>query len=228
MTKNQMNADLFGYEENFFKKYLPNVKRIEDQGHIVNEWDIPHTIQALSYLVHSDYRYYGKFPSVVAGQILEQLPPPTSDHYVLDNFCGSGTTLVEAKLRNIPSYGIDISWLSVLASNVKTRHINLDGVRQELYKIAKWFDENLENFNAPNDKFTEKWFSQKVSRDLIAIQFYIKNIEKSDVRDFLLLAFIGIVRRVSKAYDGEVRPHINKEKKVEMSFLLFQKKLMIC
>lgn len=72
----QETVDIFDVEDVVFRRYLPDVRRLEGGKRRINEWDIPHTISALSYLVHSDYRYYGKFPSVVAGQILEQLPRP--------------------------------------------------------------------------------------------------------------------------------------------------------
>lgn len=225
MSQIQATVDLFEIEDVVFRRYLPDVRRLEDGTRKINEWDIPHTISALSYLVHSDYRYYGKFPSVVAGQILEQLPPPSPEHYVLDNFCGSGTTLVEAKLRDIRSYGIDISWLSMLASNVKTNHLDLSKVRSELNQIVMWFEKNTGSIEKPNDSFVDKWFSERAARDLVTIQYYLKNMTPSGVRDFFVIAFIGIVRRVSKAYDGEVRPHINKDKKQRDVISAFSKKV---
>jgi len=35
----------------------------------------------------------------------------------------------------------------------------------------------------------------------------------SKERDFLELAYFAIIRRVSTAHDGEVRPHVNKKKR---------------
>lgn len=218
---------LFEDNENvIYKKYLPTITPLQKKPFAINEWDIPYTISELSYLVHSDYRYYGKFPSAVAGQILEQIPVPSPDHYVLDNFCGSGTTLIEAKLRGIKSYGVDISWLSVLASNVKARHIDTDHIKSELLMLVKWFESNRKNFTSPQNDFVDKWFTRKVSRDLSAVQDFILHMDKSPVRDFLLVAFIGIVRRVSKAHDGEVRPHIKKDKKGRDVISAFSKKVL--
>ncbi|NMT63453.1 DNA methyltransferase [Marinobacter orientalis] len=208
-----------------FQQYLPLVTEIAKSPHSVKIWDIPYTIPQLSYLVHGDYRYYGKFPSVVAGQILEQIPRPTSNHYVLDNFCGSGTTLVEANLRGIKSYGIDISWLSVLASNVKARVNDTEEIKIELGKLVAWFEKNHTNYEAPSDNFSEKWFTKEASIDLKAIQDYLYKMPDGDVKDFLLIGYIGIVRRVSKAHDGEVRPHIKKEKRQRNVISAFSKKI---
>jgi len=225
MSSTSKTLDLFSDNEIIYKKYLPVINSISKNKLMVNEWDIPFTIKELSYLVHSHYRYYGKFPSVVAGQIMEQLPPPSKDHYVIDNFCGSGTTLVEAQLRGIKSFGLDISWLSALASNVKVSFLKIEPITKELSNIVIWFENNKSEYNTPQDAFTEKWFDETAARDLLAIQDYLFKMASSKTRDFLIIAFIGIVRRVSKAHDGEVRPHINKKKKQRDVISAFAKKV---
>ena len=226
MTKPYAQNDLFGNKTPVFQRYLPIISKLSDDSPEICEWDIPYTIKELSYLVHSHYRYYGKFPPVVAGQILDSIKRPSPDHYVLDNFCGSGTTLVEAKLRRISSYGLDISWLSVLASNVKSGHLDTSFVRRMLNDIAIWFDREKENFSAPDDKFCSKWFTTEVARDLSALQHYILEVKNQTARDFVTVAYLGIVRRVSKAYDAEVRPHINKNKRQREVVSAFSKKLL--
>jgi len=209
-----------------FREYLPIITPIEGNKYKTNIWDIPFSIKKISYLTHSHYRYYGKFPSVVAGQILDELKPPSDEYYVLDNFCGSGTTLVEAKLRGIDSIGIDISWLSVMASNIKSAHIDIKTIKKELLKLTEIFDELQQNIDIPIDDFTSKWFSIEATRDLACIQEYLVSMKESQEKHFLLIAFIGIVRRVSKAHDGEVRPHINKNKRVREVLPAYSKKVI--
>ncbi|WP_298941329.1 DNA methyltransferase [uncultured Psychromonas sp.] len=225
MSTLEESLELFPENQPIFKQFLPTITRLNDSTPIINEWDIPSTIKQLSYFVHSHYRYYGKFPSAVAGQILEQFPSPSEEHYVLDNFCGSGTTLVEAKLRGIKSYGLDISWLSVLASNVKVTTVDIANIKKELNELVSWFENNKSSFNVPEIDFTKKWFEDMASRDLLVIQQYLLTLDKSTIRDFLIVAFIGIVRRVSKAHNGEVRPHINKKKKQRDVISAFSKKV---
>ena len=211
--------------ENIYQKYLPKISSLSINQIQSNIWDIPYTISKLSYLVHSHYRYYGKFPSVVAGQLLDQFPMPSNEHYVLDNFCGSGTTLVEAKLRGIKSYGIDISWLSVLASNVKVSFVDTNIIKSEVTSISNSFYKQVDDNVVQTTPFVEKWFSAETARDLFALRKIILNIPKSAERDFIVLAYIGIIRRVSKAFDGEVRPHINKAKKQRNVLEAFHKKI---
>lgn len=217
--------DLFDSEPEIYRKFLPIISPIQGESCKANTWDIPYTIGELSYLVHSHYRYYGKFPSVLAGQLLDQFPMPSDQHYVLDNFCGSGTTLVEAKLRGAKSFGIDISWLSCLASNVKSNIADTNEIRNWLVAITKDFHVKAGECVPPDDTFVEKWFSQEAARDLATLRTLIQKIPASSERDFLLLAFVGIVRRVSKAFDGEVRPHINKSKKTRDVLEAFSKKV---
>jgi hypothetical protein len=216
--------DLFE-ETKIYQKYLPSITSVKDKDKKVNNWDIPYTIGELSYLTHNHYRYYGKFPSVVAGQLLNQYAPPSNSHYVVDNFCGSGTTLVEAKLRGIKSYGVDISWISALVSEVKTRHVDLKKISTLLSASNEFvFKEELSEQNVNLD-FAKKWFTEEVIEDLFRIQRWLLTLPKSNERDFLLVGFLAIVRRVSLAYDAEVRPHINPKKKQRNVSEAFAKKI---
>lgn len=219
------NLDLFTDISDTFRKYAPVVRVLSEGDVIIREWDIPYTIKQLSYLTHSHYRYYGKFPSTLAGKIIDDIQRPSSEHYVLDNFCGSGTSLVEAKLRGIDAYGVDINWISVLASNVKVTHVNIGEVKSTLDHIIRTYELNSSSHISPNEDFVFKWFEPEASAGLNALSDYIFELPKGPVRDFLLIAFIGIVRRVSKAFDGEVRPHVNRAKKAREVLSAFAKKV---
>ena len=223
----ELDFNLNFIDNEVYQELLPIIQRVETGKVNINLWDIPYSIGKLSYLVHSHYRYYGKFPSVVAGQILKQYPPKNyKKDFILDNFCGSGTSLVEAKLRGINSIGIDISWLSVLASKVKISEINFDYLEIELEKQLTYFKEKSTLYeDIAIDGFCSKWFSNKAAFDLSIIKDYLKDMKYSPERDFFIVAFIGIVRRVSLAFDGEVRPHINKTKRARDVISAYIKKI---
>lgn len=206
-----------------FRQFLPVVHPLD--GDIPTYvWDIPYTITQLSYLTHSHYRYYGKFPSSVAALILDRHFAGEKNTCVYDHFCGSGTTLVEAKLRGIPSFGIDISWVSALVSNVKVRHIDLDLAGRLAEKVVATAKARRPKPPVP-DAFAEKWFSPEAFESLHALRKTIAQTPASPERDFLLVGMLAIVRRVSKAFDGEVRPHINKAKRDREVFGAFEKKI---
>ena len=209
-----------------FRRYLPEIEKVATHSGSPekNIWKVPFTISQLGYLVHNHYRYYGKFPSVIAGQLLEQYQPKTKKDWVLDNFCGSGTTLVEAKLRGIKALGVDVSWLSVLASNVKVRHIDFEHLDELLNNLLKTFKRS-KRFGVEND-FVQKWFADEAASDLSRLSRGLeKLVDGSPEFDFLLVGFLAIVRRVSRAFDGEVRPHINKEKRQREVLPAFKKKI---
>lgn len=215
--------DLFGQAEEPWVAYKPIIRSIREEPNSC-VWDIPYTIPQLGYLTHNHFRYYGKFPSVVAGQILDDFPPSSSKDYVLDNFCGSGTTLVEAKLRGIPSFGLDVSWLSVLASNVKVHSVDFDEVKR-IAEIVIDAGNCPSNVQLDADKYRDKWWSEEISETLFKMQNAFLSQGKSKERDFCLTAYLGIVRRTSYAYDGEVRPHINKDKMPREPVSAFKKKI---
>lgn len=81
---------------------------------------------------HDWYRFVLSYPPHLVRQYLQEFQLKEGD-IVLDPFCGTGTTLVEAKLQNIKSIGIEANPFAHFASSVKTDwQIDCD----ELFKIA--------------------------------------------------------------------------------------------
>lgn len=68
---------------------------------------------------HDWYRFVLSYPPHLVRLYLEEFKL-TCEDIVLDPFCGTGTTLVEAKLMNIPSIGIEANSFAYFASSVKT------------------------------------------------------------------------------------------------------------
>lgn len=69
--------------------------------------------------IHAWYRFVLSFPPHLVRHYLDRFGV-NAHHVVLDPFCGTGTTLVEAKKCNIAGYGIEANPMAVLASKVKT------------------------------------------------------------------------------------------------------------
>ena len=74
--------------------------------------------------VHDWYRFVLSYPPHLVRQYTAAFGM-TSRDLLLDPFCGTGTTLVEAKKNNIPSVGCDAHPFAALVSRVKTNW-NLD------------------------------------------------------------------------------------------------------
>ncbi len=71
-----------------------------------------------NYLTHNIHKYKAKFFPRLARSLIG-ITSSDYDLPVLDPFCGSGTTNVEARLMGMPSVGFDIDPLSILISRAK-------------------------------------------------------------------------------------------------------------
>lgn len=212
--------------EDWIQYLLPTQTVVSSGPPPVFHWDIPQTIKELSYLTHNFFRYYGKFPPTIPRRLLRDYRPPKGT-WVLDNFSGSGTTLVEAKCEGHPSIGIDVSPLATLAARVKTLHIDLSQLQSNYECLIEEFvnrppppDEEL----LPPNRELKKWFRPEAVNQLSRLKSVLLNLPAGTEREFLSVAFFSIIRRVSRAYDGEVRPHINTTKTPKDVLASFKKK----
>src|SRR6266478_1980162 len=69
--------------------------------------------------VHGWYRFVLSFPPHLVRQYISKFEIGSND-FLLDPFCGTGTTLVEAKKNRITSIGCDAHPFAALVSRVKT------------------------------------------------------------------------------------------------------------
>ncbi len=78
----------------------------------------PNQIREQDRAVHDWYRFVLSFPPHLVQDYISKFGLD-SNHCLLDPFCGTGTTLVEAKKRGIPSVGIEANPMAWFASSVK-------------------------------------------------------------------------------------------------------------
>lgn len=111
--------------------------------------------------VHRLHPYKGKFiPQLVEYFIDDHIDDFKKEIYfepgdiVLDPFCGSGTTLVQACELGIHAIGLDISSFNCMISEVKLNQVNLHELNNEIKKLQK----NLAKFEVENNipKFDAK------------------------------------------------------------------------
>src|ERR1051325_6636129 len=76
------------------------------------------------------------YPTDVVSKILDNISP-SSNSVILDPFCGTGTTLVECKRRQLISVGIESNPVCVLAARAKTQwHVNDVQARDTLDNVV--------------------------------------------------------------------------------------------
>ena len=241
-------------DNNTMQDYIDSVVFNTNDEYLCDSLDVSETISELAYLTHDYFRYYGKFPSKVAKYIIDTLKDKgvisAKNDFIFDNYNGSGTSLVEAKIAGFESGGIDINPFGVLASNVKTRNLDeqiLQGKFESLITnlkasarnenqqsifslngISEEAESGITNINKQiyiDFPDVDKWFDPDVIYELSAIKYYLLQMQLDEYREFFSLGFFSIIRRVSKAHDAEVRPHVNPKKRKRSAFDAYEKKL---
>ena len=160
-----------------------------------------------TYLTHNFHPFPAKFIPQIPRILIEQFSEPGDT--VLDPFCGSGTTLVEASLLGRNSIGTDINPISVLASRVKTTPLDADQaglVSSTVSAIKDRSQAGRLSHDIPEFHGRDHWFMEHVQRELAMQREVILEMTGGDTpeRLFLDLAFSSVVNLVSNQ-DSDTR-----------------------
>lgn len=161
--------------------------------------------------MHSFHRYFGKLIPAIPRFAIKQFTE--KNDIVLDCFCGSGTTLVEAKLLDRNSYGMDLNPLSTLIANVKANPLKKEQLNNSkdvlLKNIKKDKSKNKDN-KFPYCVNIDHWFKDFVKKDLIIIYKNIEKIKDKGVKNFFKAVFSSFLRDVSNADPKHIFPGYSK------------------
>jgi hypothetical protein len=117
--------------------------------------------------------------------------------WVLDPFCGSGTTLLACKELGINSRGYDILPFSVYLSNTKIQNYDKLELNLQFEKLKKEKLRKCKNIFLPDIPIVHKAFTPEVAIKLISIKSLINKIENPDIKAFFNLGFLSILESVS-------------------------------
>lgn len=135
---------------------------------------------------------------------------------VIDPFAGSGTTLLEASIQGVDSFGIEISEFSKLLIQVKTTKLNSLEI-----DIVKQFLENINlniGYKFPDIDNLEHWFDEDNLIKLAILKSNIDEVENVNVTNFLKICFSSIIRKCSKADNVSPKPYVStKIKKLKLN-----------
>ena len=196
---------------------------------ISDSWDFA-TANTKEY-THSYHAYPAMMIPQIARRLIEDYK--TADtKLIFDPYCGSGTTLVEAKLKGINSIGTDLNPLARLLSKTKSSTYDLAALRQaRAFFITKLFMEyhNDKSIEVPDITNVDYWFSKEVIHKLAFIKDLIFNHLDPSLRDFFLVPFSETVREASYTRNGEFKLFRMEQKKMDVfnvnPFELFVKKV---
>ena len=181
------------------------------------------------YLTHGMHPYPAKFIPQIPNALIQELS--SVGETVVDIFCGSGTTLLEALQLKRNAIGIDANPLACLLSRAKTTQLSdeeLDEVSEHL-QICKnlllmLHDDTGDLFYSgkpfqsqgwrPDAKVTDFWFLPEVVEELAKILLQIKKIPSRNAQNLCLSAFSAIIVTVSKQ-DSDTR-YVRREKRTSV------------
>jgi len=196
---------------------------------------------ASNYASHSIHAFAAKFPPQLPRVFIEGLTDPGET--VLDPMMGSGTTVVEAFLRNRRAIGFDIDPLALLICRVKTMPVDfleaawagkrIISVAGRLIEKPAYLDLVMSRrYDPASLDFIEYWFPKETQRQLLALLLAIEREKPSErLEDFLKVVFSSIIVTksggVSQAYDlAHSRPHRVLGKPTRDALKLYEKRLM--
>lgn len=174
--------------------------------------------------VHRFHPYLGKY----IPQLVEIFLRKYFKHgqTILDPFCGSGTTLVQANELGINSIGFDISEFNVLLSRVKTAKYDIGLVHKEINDIlekvrAAVTKDNQIDFlelaelkfsTETNSDYLKKWFAPQALKELMTYRSLIET-EGYKYKDLLKIILSRSARssRLTTHFDLDFPKHPQME-----------------
>ena len=151
--------------------------------------------------VEAIHPYPAKFIGDLPRALLQALPCPDGT-LVFDPFAGSGTTLLEAQRRGLPSVGVDLNPIGCLIATVKTSPAP-EGLPEAARAISLAASKNKSPraWDIPN---VGHWFKAEVQASVSALLQEISKTTDKGLHDALRLALSSILVRVSNQ-DSDTR-----------------------
>lgn len=145
--------------------------------------------------VHRWYTSVMAFPPNLARKALKEMECDSTG-WVLDPFCGTGTTLVEAGLQGLNAIGVDANPFMRFCSEAKTSWaVNpkcLSSDLQSIYKLAG--KTGISDMKFP-DIVGKGWVSEYIWAKASTIHELTQNIPSSKRRNLVRLAIISAVKQ---------------------------------
>lgn len=152
-----------------------------------------------TYLTHGIHPYPAKYIPQLPNLIIRE--HTNERNTVLDPFCGSGTTLLEAALLGRKSIGIDSHPVAALISKAKTTALTeaaIDEAAKLVDSLATGpLPTKLKVPTLPEDLNVRHWFSDVAIKELYFLRGRIDAVADESLRDFLTCVFSSIIVTVS-------------------------------
>lgn len=173
----------------------------ENTGSLASfDWDFKDSNK--SHGIHSIHSYPAKFIPEIPRALMEKLGVPKGTA-ILDPFCGSGVTLVEAQNVGVESWGVDLNPIACLISRVKTQPFPNNGLAVGLDVVEK-AKKRIGLTPIPDIPNLNHWFKMEVQDALAPLIDEIHQVTQEDMKNVLLLCVSSIIVKVSNQ-DSDTR-----------------------
>lgn len=123
--------------------------------------------------------------------------------WVLDPFCGVGTTLLTCKEYGVNSIGIDVSPLMVFVSNVKVKEYDLKKLKEDAQELFSHRIKKTDIENSEVSFFTRRFFPPRVLKEILFFREKIQEVVSEENRGFFTLGLMDSAIKCSYIYkDG--------------------------
>ncbi len=157
---------------------------------------------------HCFHNYPAMMIPHIARNLLERYG--STGGWLLDPYCGTGTSLVEASIFGMNGIGCDINPLMRLVATAKTSPLSLQILDFHLRDLDNTifqagFSNKIPHTPVPDVLNLDYWFSEDVTTYLSFLRSYIYAIEDEGVRNFFWVAFSETVRECSYTKNSEFK-----------------------
>jgi SAM-dependent methyltransferase len=151
-------------------------------------------------LTHGFHSYPARMHWLTAQRVLEAFDGPC----VLDPFCGSGTVLVEARVRGMEAMGIDLNPLAVRLSRLKSTPMTavqrgqLASLASELREASEERVQAREDVRAQLPPSELRWYEAHVLKEMAGLLDLIGQVGDVQLREAATLVFSSLVIKFSR------------------------------
>lgn len=131
--------------------------------------------------IYAMHKYWGKKPFNEISSFIEKYTVPGET--VLDSFCGSGVTLIEALKANRKCCGLDINPIAIKLAKVSMTAVDIDEVNQEFLQLKKELQSKINSLYETNENGQQALVTHTIWKKGVPIEvWYSTEKEKKKIR----------------------------------------------